>query len=195
MIGVSVNAAGIRVHGTHAFPDYTGRCPHACHPTPVYPSPFTQGADKFENEHLIRHSLPMDVWFHVDSLSSAHVYLRLPEGVAIQDIPPDTLEDCLQLVKANSIQGNKQNNLHVVYTPASNLRKTAGMDVGQVGFHHQSAVIRVPILKRINEIVNRLNRTKEERHVDLEAERAAYDREQRGKEKARLQVWMRFCEA
>lgn len=137
----------------------------------------------------------MDVWFHVDSLSSAHVYLRLPEGVAIQDIPPDTLEDCLQLVKANCIQGNKQNNLHVVYTPASNLRKTAGMDVGQVGFHHQSAVIRVPILKRINEIVNRLNRTKEERHVDLEAERAAYDREQRGKEKARLQVWMRFCEA
>ena len=29
-------------------------------------------------------------------------------------------------------QGNKLNNLVVVYTPASNLRKTADMEVGQV---------------------------------------------------------------
>lgn len=34
----------------------------------------------------------------------AHVYLRLPEGKKMDDIPPDTLEDACQLVKANSIQ-------------------------------------------------------------------------------------------
>lgn len=39
-----------------------------------------QGADKYENEDLIKYSLPHDIWFHVDALSSAHVYLRLPEG-------------------------------------------------------------------------------------------------------------------
>ena len=38
------------------------------------------GKDKFENEELIKHGLPTDVWFHVDKLSSAHVYLRLNEG-------------------------------------------------------------------------------------------------------------------
>lgn len=151
--------------------------------TPASP----QGADKYENEHLIRHALPLDVWFHVDALSSAHVYLRLPEGVGMEAIPAETLEDCLQLVKANSIQGNKQNNLQVVYTPASNLRKTAAMDVGQVGFHSQARVRKAPVARRLNEIVNRLNRTKEERQVDLEAERSMYDREQRGREKARLQ--------
>lgn len=43
--------------------------------------------------------------FHVDDLSSAHVYLRLPEGATLDDIPEDTLEDCCQLVKHNSIQG------------------------------------------------------------------------------------------
>jgi hypothetical protein len=43
--------------------------------------------------------------FHVDDMSSAHVYLRLPEGSGIDDIPADTLEDCAQLVKQNSIQG------------------------------------------------------------------------------------------
>lgn len=43
--------------------------------------------------------------FHVDDLSSAHVYLRLPEGTTLDDIPEYTLEDCCQLVKQNSIQG------------------------------------------------------------------------------------------
>ena len=46
-----------------------------------------QGLDKYENEDLIKHSLPHDVWFHVDALSSAHVYLRPPEGAC----PPASL--------------------------------------------------------------------------------------------------------
>ena len=69
--------------------------------------------------------------FHVDDLSSAHVYLRLPVGRSIDDIPADTLEDCAQLVKANSIQGSKAASVDVVYTPWANLRKTASMEVGQ----------------------------------------------------------------
>jgi hypothetical protein len=70
--------------------------------------------------------------FHVDDLSSAHVYLRRPKGKGLQDIPLDTLQDCCQLVKANSIQGNKVDNLSIVYTPVSNLKKTASMEIGQV---------------------------------------------------------------
>ena len=50
----------------------------------------------------------------------------------MEGIPADTLEDCCQLVKANSIQGNKVDNLSIVYTPVSNLKKTASMEVGQV---------------------------------------------------------------
>lgn len=38
--------------------------------------------------------------FHVDDLSSAHVYLRLPEGADMDSIPAETLEDCCQLVMA-----------------------------------------------------------------------------------------------
>jgi hypothetical protein len=68
----------------------------------------------------------------VDDLSSAHVYLRLPPGKSFEDIPSDTLEDCCQLVKANSIQGNKLDNVGIVWTPVSNLKKTASMEVGQV---------------------------------------------------------------
>jgi hypothetical protein len=55
--------------------------------------------------------LPTPVWtkmasrFHVDDLSSAHVYLRLPDGASIDEIPKATLDDCCQLVKHNSIQG------------------------------------------------------------------------------------------
>jgi hypothetical protein len=32
------------------------------------------------------------------------------------------------------------NNIDVVYTPWSNLKKTASMDVGQVGFHNTKMV-------------------------------------------------------
>lgn len=37
--------------------------------------------DKYENEDLIKYGLPEDVWFHVDDLSSAHVYLRMKPGM------------------------------------------------------------------------------------------------------------------
>lgn len=43
--------------------------------------------------------------FHVDNLSSAHVYLRLNEGDSWENIPRDLLIDCAQLTKANSIEG------------------------------------------------------------------------------------------
>lgn len=158
------------------------------------------GKDKFENEDLIKYGLPNDVWFHVDRLSSAHVYIRcvegransatevqisclrsqyqsasvrpvpfrpqqllsfndcttiineerqpysrqfndsyifqasrLPEGMMFDTIPQETLEDCCQLVKANSIQGNKQKNVDIVYTPWENLRKSAGVSLTGLG--------------------------------------------------------------
>ena len=44
------------------------------------------------------------VRFHVDKLSSAHVYLRLKEGETLDDVPTNIIEEAAQLVKANSIQ-------------------------------------------------------------------------------------------
>jgi hypothetical protein len=143
------------------------------------------GKDKYENEELIRYGWPEDIWFHVDNLSSAHVYLRLPRGETIDDIPEDVLEDCVQLVKANSIQGNKQNNIDVVYTPWSNLKKTQGMEVGQVGYYDDKKVKTVRVAKRVNLIINRLNKTKVEKYPDLAAEKEARLREDRVEERAR----------
>lgn len=57
------------------------------------------------DEDLIKYAWPQDVWFHVDKLSSAHVYLRMPDGMAWDKIPEPLLVDCAQLVKANSIEG------------------------------------------------------------------------------------------
>ena len=112
------------------------------------------------DEDLIRWGWPEDVWFHVDKESSAHVYLRLKSGQTLEDIPSSVIDDCAQLVKANSIKGNKINNIDVVYTEWTNLKKTASMDVGQVGFHNDKSVKTVRVEKKINDIVNRLNKTK-----------------------------------
>ncbi|CAK7353330.1 unnamed protein product [Dovyalis caffra] len=144
------------------------------------------GLDKYENEELIKYGFPEDIWFHVDKMSSAHVYLRLHKGQTIDDISEGVLEDCAQLVKANSIQGNKVNNIDVVYTPWANLKKTASMDVGQVGFHNSKMVRTVRVEKRINEIVNRLNKTKVERKPDLKAEREAVSAAERAERKLHL---------
>jgi hypothetical protein len=97
------------------------------------------GLDKHENEVLIRTGVSTDVWFHVDDVSSAHVYLRLPSvepALTIDDIPEETMEDMCQLVKNNSISGCKMNSADIVYCFHSNLKKElVGMDVGTVGFH------------------------------------------------------------
>jgi predicted ribosome quality control (RQC) complex YloA/Tae2 family protein len=98
------------------------------------------GKDKFENEDLIKYGWPNDVWFHVDNLSSAHVYLRLSDGMKWDDIPLDLLTDLAQLTKANSIEGSKKNNISIVYTPWSNLKKTDGMETGQVSFFKEKMV-------------------------------------------------------
>ena len=52
----------------------------------------------------LRYGWPEDLWFHVDDLSSAHVYLRLPRGDSFETVPEEVVEECASLVKANSIK-------------------------------------------------------------------------------------------
>jgi len=92
------------------------------------------------------------------------------------------LEDCAQLTKANSIEGNKKDDVTIIYTPWSNLKKDGSMATGQVGFHDNKQVKRVYVQKRENVIVNRLNKTKVEKYPDLRQERQDRDRESRKKD-------------
>lgn len=127
------------------------------------------------------------MWFHVDNLSSAHIYLRMRENETWDSIPQELLTDCAQLTKANSIEGNKKDNVTVIYTPWSNLKKTGDMATGQVGFKDHRMVKRVYVEKRENPIVNRLNKTKEEKYPDLRQEKADMERELRKKDRIAAQ--------
>merc|ERR1712217_880685 len=136
---------------------------------------------------------PEDVWFHVDKLSSAHVYLRLPFGSvdlksakdkeaakqvlldAINSIPEDVMQEMAQLVKANSIDGCKAAQVDVVYTPFLNLKKEERMDTGQVGFKDESFRKLIRNVERDKEIVKTLEKTRNERSVDLAKEREQRD--------------------
>lgn len=124
------------------------------------------GKDKYENEDLIKYGLPEDVWFHVDDLSSAHVYLRQKPGEKLDDITEDLLLDCSSLVKANSISGCKMNSVYVIYTRWKNLKKTNSMQDGAVSYHRPDNVRRMKVEKN-KPIVNALNKTKIEDHPNL----------------------------
>ncbi|KAK4079122.1 hypothetical protein Trihar35433_227 [Trichoderma harzianum] len=67
-------------------------------------------------------------------------------GQTWDNLPEELVMDLAQLTKANSIEvltkllflpGNKKDNITVIYTPWSNLKKDGSMDVGQVSFHDQ----------------------------------------------------------
>ena len=127
------------------------------------------GKDKFENEELIKYAWPdRDIWFHVADLSSAHVYLRLPNAISdYSEIPDEIVQECAQLTKANSIQGCKKASCGINYTWARNLKKTIGMEVGAVTFHNSSSVKHLTINKD-KEIIKRIMKTKREEHPNLE---------------------------
>jgi hypothetical protein len=128
------------------------------------------GLDKFENELLIKYAWPEDAWFHVDSYSSAHYYLRLKTGETLDDIPDTVLEDIAQMTKESSKDGKKVDNVKVVYTMASNLRKSNDMDTGEVGYHNRTLVKSTMVKEKKKDILNRLIKTREDREVDLNAE-------------------------
>ncbi|KFA61093.1 hypothetical protein S40285_07168 [Stachybotrys chlorohalonatus IBT 40285] len=151
----------------------------------VNPSGFIYvGKDKFENEDLIKYGWEED--FHVDKLSSAHIYLRLSPGQTWDSLPEELLIDLAQLTKANSIEGNKKDNITVIYTPWANLKKDGSMETGQVSFKDQRKVKRILVAQRENAIVNRLNKTKVEKKPDFKQEKDDHLKELRAKDQAAL---------
>lgn len=141
------------------------------------------GKDKYENEELIKYAFPLDIWFHVEDMSSAHVYLRLPEGVSIDDIPKDVLGECCQIVKDNSKDGRKKDKVSVCYTPWENLLKKSHMEIGEIGFKNEGNVKVVHGIIKDNDILKKINKTMETKEVDLEKEKESYTLELGNKKK------------
>lgn len=56
------------------------------------------------------------------------------------------------------------------------LKRHASM---QVSFHSAKSVKKIKVAAKVNDIVNRLNRTKKELYPDLSAEKDSYDKEVR----------------
>lgn len=146
------------------------------------------GRDKYENEDLIAFAFPEDVWFHVSELSSAHVYVRMPFGETdYEKLPAEVIEEACQITKNNSIEGCKQAEVTIVYTPATNLKKTPSMDTGQVGFKQQAKVKYVLNVKKDKMLIKKLEKTKTEAVVNLEEQKAQRDRRERNERKQQLQ--------
>ncbi|KAK4529833.1 hypothetical protein CCYA_CCYA02G0690 [Cyanidiococcus yangmingshanensis] len=152
------------------------------------------GRDKYENDALLEHALPIDWWFHVDKYSSAHVYVRpkkrtfqggeLPSCAgalnnSASEPPAEVVRLVAALTKENSIEGAKQNTVCVVYTPVLNLQKTAVMSPGQVGFRDMSLVHRTRVPRADTMLLRQLKRARSECTIeDMRHAREDFEQEQ-----------------
>ena len=97
----------------------------------------------------------------------------------MDDLSAAMIEECCQLTKQNSIEGCKLNHVKIVYTPWSNLKKTNGMEVGQVGFHSEALRRYSTVEKKDPVILKHLEKTRVEKTEDFQALRLARDAEER----------------
>ncbi|KAK9854077.1 Protein of unknown function DUF814 [Penicillium brevicompactum] len=174
----------------------------------VSPSAFIYvGKDKFENEDLIQFGLDNDVWYATcdfqfdlatnlpaqQGLSSFRLATPMPLIVRAPAVSRR------QFIERTRLR-NKKDNITIIYTPWSNLKKDGSMAAGQVTFHNHKLVRKIYVKQRENPIVNRLNKTRVEKYPDLRAEKeedtrkkARGDRktreEQRAKEKKKQQEY------
>lgn len=129
------------------------------------------GKDKFENDMLIKYGYRElnYIWFHADKYSSGHVYLKLlSTEKSLDDVPPDVINDCLQLCKSESIQGNKLPQCTIICTPWHNLRKNKYMKPGEVSFKSTRMIKKLECYARDNKVLNRLQKTRLEVFENVE---------------------------
>lgn len=134
------------------------------------------GVDKFENEELINFfskfmqqtGLTM-IWFHSDTYSSPHAYIRMNEGETKP--PADVVAVCCQIVKDGSIKGTKDQAMDVVYTYPTNLEKTKAMNPGQCRFLDMKDVWYVRAVRKNAQILKKLPTVRSDCSIkDLEDE-------------------------
>ncbi|QLG72375.1 hypothetical protein HG535_0D00820 [Zygotorulaspora mrakii] len=129
------------------------------------------GKDKFENDLLIKWGYRElgYVWFHVDNYSSGHIYLKLfADEKSIADVPQEVVNDCLQLCKSESIQGNKMSHCTILCTPWHNLRKSKDFKPGEVSFKSLQRCQKLVCHGRDQKLLNRLAKTRVELFEDVE---------------------------
>ena len=57
--------------------------------------------------------------------------------------------------------------MSIIYTPASNLKKTGNMDAGTVSYHNTKLVKRVGKVTKNKEMVKKIEKSKREEQVNL----------------------------
>lgn len=123
------------------------------------------GKDQNENDLLIKYGFREMglIWFHADKYSSGHIYLKLlPHEKSLDDVPQEVLQDCLQLCKSSSIQGNKLEQCGITVTPWHNLRKSGYMKPGEVSYKSTKNCQKFQCYQRNQKLLNLLGKTRVE---------------------------------
>ncbi|KMU91046.1 coiled-coil domain-containing protein 25 [Coccidioides immitis H538.4] len=125
------------------------------------------------DEDLIKYGLESDVC-SMSTICRVHMSTFALMKAKVGKISPRTCSKIARNSQRPLYEGNKKDNVTIIYTPWSNLLKTASMATGQVSFHNPKLTRKIFVPARQNPIVNRLNKTKIEKFPDLRAEKEEY---------------------
>lgn len=71
------------------------------------------------------------------------------------------------MTKYNSIEGSKRNKVNIIYTPASNLKKTNNMETGSVSFYNSKLRKFVKNVPKDKDLIREVLKSKLEEYPDL----------------------------
>merc|ERR1712203_691110 len=101
----------------------------------------------------------------------------------MESVPESVINEMMQLVKQNSIEGCKAAACDIVYTPFLNLKKEERMDTGQVGFKDAAFRKIVKNVEKDKDIIKAIEKTREERNINFAEEKEARDEDERARKK------------
>merc|ERR1712203_998843 len=98
---------------------------------------------------------------------------------AMDSVPESVINEMMQLVKQNSIEGCKASECDIVYTPFLNLKKEERMDTGQVGFKDERFRKVIKGVSKDKDMIKIIEKTRKEVNIDLAKEKDQRDEEER----------------
>lgn len=95
------------------------------------------GKNNKQNDYLLTHTNPKDLWFHAYNCPSSHIYLKIKDK---KQPTKEVLEFCAKLTKENS-KAKNGTKASIIYTERKNLKHPPNTYLGYVTYKNEKEIV------------------------------------------------------